>query len=135
MYQRGYSELRPEDVAQLQAAFGDNWPALAGAYLGLGGDLLPSTVANTLGLEGGRPMQRSCMGLTAGASAAGPARMCMPGPAVPRPAARLDRTQSVLQGHLKCRSRLGSSALPLPTISRSAKGCASFHIHVHTLML
>ena len=46
MYQRGYSELRPEDVAQLQAAFGDNWPALAGAYLGLGGGMLYSTVTN-----------------------------------------------------------------------------------------
>ena len=59
MYQRGYSELRPEDVAQLQAAFGDNWPALAGAYLGLGGEMLPGIITNALGLEGGRPMQQS----------------------------------------------------------------------------
>ena len=58
MYQRGYSELRPEDVAQLQAAFGDNWPALAGAYLGLGGGVLYSTVTNTHRPGRGRLMQR-----------------------------------------------------------------------------
>ena len=54
--------------------------------------------------------------------------MCMPCPAVPEPAAQLDRAQSLLQGHHKCRLRLGSSALPLPTTSRSAKGHAPRHV-------
>ena len=97
MCQRGYAELRPEDVAQLQAAFGDNWPTLAGAYLGLNGEMLSSTVIDTLGLEGGRPANAAEM---TGTDAR---RRCMPYLAVPGPAAQLDRTRHVLQGHLKRR--------------------------------